>query len=329
METKNTKRKYVKKEKIVTPPIETSFSVVQQSTEEKKVVKKRITKTKKDVVDDKTGDNIQQIIEEKKADDIQEINSDGFMNEKMMNDTLNEIMKQINELDNKYVFPSASSMSSSSIIKDATFDMSNGKHNSIPSFIEEDEIQEPDTKEKKEGVKDERIKMLEERGDFLDLRLIEPHDYYKGFLELLTELDNVDPIDIIQFTTYVINLHKNYKQIWVVEDKRYNVIVGTVTLVLETNLFNKMGKYCRVEDLIVHHGIRKYGLGRTLVNHIFKIAREISCYKVVMNCKDNLVHFCENCGFEKDRIEMSINVTPTTVFRLEHDLLNHPDPFDT
>lgn len=324
METKNTKRKYTKKDKIVTPPIETSFSVVQQSTEEKKVVKKRIT-IKKDVVDNKTGDNIQQIIEEKKADGIQETSNGGFMDEKMMNDTLNEIIKQMNEMDNKYIFPS---VSSTSTIKNATLDISNGKHYSSASFIE-DEIQESDMKEKKDGVKDERIKMLEERGDFLDLRLIEPHDYYKGFLELLTELDNVDPIDIIQFTTYVINLHKNYKQIWVVEDKRYNVIVGTVTLVLETNLFNKMSKYCRVEDLIVHHGIRKYGLGRTLVNHIFKIAREISCYKVVMNCKDNLVHFCENCGFEKDRIEMSINVTPTTVFRLEHDLLNHPDPFDT
>lgn len=177
--------------------------------------------------------------------------------------------------------------------------------------------------------KSEKIKMLEEKGNFFDIRLLEPHDYYKGFLELLTEIDHVDPIDIIQFTSYVVNIPSNHRQIWVVEDMRYNVIVGTVTLIIENNLFNKMSKYCRIEDLVVHEGLRKYGLGRTLVNHVLKIAREINCYKVTLNTGEKHTRFYENCGFQKEKMEMTIKVTPTSVFRLEHDLLNDPDPFDT
>ena len=192
-------------------------------------------------------------------------------------------------------------------------------------FLQKDlHKEDPQTQEKTE-----RIRMLEERGDFLDLRVIEPHDYYKGFLELLTQLHDIEPIDIIQFTSYIVNLHTNYKQIWVVEDKRYNVIVGTVTLILEYDLFSKMSKYCRIKDLVVHEGIRKYGLGRTLVNHILKIAREINCFSVVLNSDDKNIKFYENCGFQKGKTEMTIGVTPTSVFRLEHDLLNDPDPFES
>lgn len=201
------------------------------------------------------------------------------------------------------------------------------KSSSARQFFKDDKnatnVKIPSTQEKSE-----KIKMMEENGDFLDLRLVEPQDYYKGFLELLTQLDHIDPIDIIQFTSYIVNLYVGHKQIWVVEDKRYNVVVGTVTFVIENNLFNNMSKYGRVEDLVVHEGIRKYGLGRTLVNHVLKIAREINCYKVTLNSNEKNEKFYENCGFKKNKIEMMIGVTPTSVFRLEHDLLNEPDPFE-
>jgi glucosamine-phosphate N-acetyltransferase len=235
--------------------------------------------------------------------EIHEDDTDSKMKlNKFMNETLSEIMKQMNNdtKDDKNTI-----LSSKNFVNDT-----NEKTN-------EDE-----------ETKSQKIKTLEERGDFLDLRLIEPHDYYKGFLELLTEIGPVEPIDIIQFTTYVVNLHNNYKQIWVVEDKRYNIIIGSITLILENNLFNKMGKYCRIEDLVVHDGIRKCGLGRTLVNHILKIAREINCFRVILNCNEKNINFYENCGFQHDKVEMTIDITPTTIFRLERDIMNEPNPFD-
>lgn len=221
---------------------------------------------------------------------------------KFMNETLSEIMKQMNN------------------------DTKDDKNTILSSS--KNVVNETNQKTDEE-TKSQKIKKLEEQGDFLDLRLIEPHDYYKGFLELLTEIGPVEPIDIIQFTTYVVNLHNNYKQIWVVEDKRYNIIIGSITLTLENNLFNKMGKYCRIEDLVVHDGIRKCGLGRTLVNHILKIAREISCFRVILNCNEKNINFYENCGFQNDKVEMTIDITPTSIFRLERDIMNEPNPFDS
>jgi len=236
--------------------------------------------------------------------EIDEDNTDSKMKlNKFMNETLNEIMKQMNN---------------------ETKDDKNTILSSLKNSVNDTNQQ---TNEEEE-TKSQKIKTLEERGDFLDLRLIEPHDYYKGFLELLTEIGPVEPIDIIQFTTYVVNLHNNYKQIWVVEDKRYDIIIGSITLILENNLFNKMGKYCRIEDLVVHDGIRKCGLGRTLVNHILKIAREISCFRVVLNCNEKNINFYENCGFKHDKVEMTIDITPTSIFRLERDIMNEPNPFD-
>ena len=143
---------------------------------------------------------------------------------------------------------------------------------------------------------------------FLEMRLVEPGDYYNDYFLLLSDLSDIDPtkINLQQFSRYIDNMHINYKQVWVIEDTRYKKIVCSMTILFEDKLIHTMSKVCHIEDLVVHHSVRRYGLGRAMMDHALQMAKEYDCYKMTLYCKDDLIPFYEKCNLQKKGVEMAM-----------------------
>ena len=143
---------------------------------------------------------------------------------------------------------------------------------------------------------------------FLEMRLIEPGDYYKDYFLLLADLSDIDPtkITLQQFSRYIDNMHINYKQVWVIEDTRYKKIVCSMTILFEDKLIHTMSKVCHIEDLVVHHCVRLHGLGRAMIDHALQIAKEYDCYKLTLYCKEEHIPFYEKCSLKQRGAEMAV-----------------------
>lgn len=143
--------------------------------------------------------------------------------------------------------------------------------------------------------------------DGIVIRTIEKQDYMKQYLQLLEQDFTISPtiISHSEFTNYVNYLH-NYHQVFVIENNNKNttVIVGSVTIFIETKLIHNFGKVAHVEDVIVDNTYRGKGLGKMLVQKCIDYARIHDCYKIILNCSDENIPFYEKCGFSKKENEM-------------------------
>ena len=56
---------------------------------------------------------------------------------------------------------------------------------------------------------------------------------------------------------------------------------------------------CHIEDVGVRKSFRGYGYGQQIVKYCIDFAKQNNCYKVKLNCSDNLIPFYEKLGFKK------------------------------
>ena len=83
-----------------------------------------------------------------------------------------------------------------------------------------------------------------------------------------------------------------------------NKIVGCVTYFIEYKMIRGGCKVLHVEDLIVDELCRKRGFGKDMLIYLINYAKNIGCYKIILNCSENLENFYVNCGFNKKNLQM-------------------------
>jgi glucosamine-phosphate N-acetyltransferase len=137
--------------------------------------------------------------------------------------------------------------------------------------------------------------------DLLNFRRLEKEDYDKNYLELLKQLTAVGDISKEKYETA---LDKMEAQVWVVEFE--GKIIASVSLLLEQKIIHECGIVGHLEDVVVDRDYRKYGLGKFIIERIIKIARERGCYKLIGDCKSELLGFYEKNGFESKCVQISI-----------------------
>ncbi len=128
-------------------------------------------------------------------------------------------------------------------------------------------------------------------------------DYYNGFLQLLEQLTVVNPTEISydDFSKHFDNLKSN---VFVIKDE--NKIIGTATVLIEHKFIHKLSSVGHIEDVVVDLRYRKCGLGKMIINHCIKYAKERNCYKIILNCANHNIEFYEKCGFTSKNVEMSM-----------------------
>jgi len=95
---------------------------------------------------------------------------------------------------------------------------------------------------------------------------------------------------------------------YVALDSATNEVVATVSLVLERKFIHRGGRVGRIEDVSVRKGFRGQGLATAVVRYAVTEARRLGCYKVILNCFEQLAPLYASLGFRKHDIGMRIDL---------------------
>jgi glucosamine-phosphate N-acetyltransferase len=134
-------------------------------------------------------------------------------------------------------------------------------------------------------------------------RKLEESDYHKNYLQLLSQLTQVGTISPEEFSKI---LSKIQSQIWVFEDVHANKIVASASIFLEKKIIHCGGIVAHLEDVIVDESYRGNQLGQKLIANVVEKARESGAYKIIADCKPELVSFYSKNGFEKRGEQIAI-----------------------
>lgn len=134
-------------------------------------------------------------------------------------------------------------------------------------------------------------------------RKLEELDYHKNYLQLLSQLTQVGHISPEEFSNI---LAKIQSQIWVFEDTAANKIVASASIFLEQKIIHGGGIVAHLEDVVVDQSYRGNQLGQKLIANIVEKARENGAYKIIADCKTELLSFYSKNGFEKRGEQIAI-----------------------
>ena len=82
-------------------------------------------------------------------------------------------------------------------------------------------------------------------------------------------------------------------------------IIGSGTIIFEPKIIRN-GKYVgHIEDIVVDNNFRSMGISKKIIDQLIHLAKEKNCYKIILDCKDNLCDFYEKNGFERHGVQMS------------------------
>lgn len=87
----------------------------------------------------------------------------------------------------------------------------------------------------------------------------------------------------------------------VIEDLRSNKIIGSATLVIERKFIHSCGIRGLLEDVVVDDTYRGKQLGKLIVVTVTLLAHHLGCYKMALQCKDNLIKFYNSIGYNSEK----------------------------
>lgn len=141
--------------------------------------------------------------------------------------------------------------------------------------------------------------------DNIIIRNIHNNDINKNILNILNQLSNTKTISKHFFSQFLKTLNNNH-QIIVIEDTINNIIIGMGTIIIEQKIIHNMGKVAHIEDIVIDTNYRKRGLATKLLTKLKSIAMHNKCYKIILNCNENLIKYYEKNGFLQKNIQMAI-----------------------
>ncbi|KAL0213524.1 hypothetical protein RCL1_007150 [Eukaryota sp. TZLM3-RCL] len=140
----------------------------------------------------------------------------------------------------------------------------------------------------------------------LRLRPLAIEDFHAGFLQVLEGLTEVGEVSEAQFIESFNSLEfSDNKHILVIEDLDRNIIIATGSLFIEQKFSHGCKKVGHIEDVSVLPNHQKNHLGITIVQHLVDYARDLGCYKVILQCTEANQSFYEKAGFKRCATSLS------------------------
>ena len=128
----------------------------------------------------------------------------------------------------------------------------------------------------------------------------------------LNKNDMSDVIELLQSMSEFRPPESEYSQIWNEFDSQNNVhsivaltnkkVIGYGSIIIETKI--RGGKMGHIEDIVSHIDFRKKGIGKSIIDELFEIAKKEGCYKVALQCKEHNVSFYEKNSYVLNGISM-------------------------
>lgn len=142
----------------------------------------------------------------------------------------------------------------------------------------------------------------------LTVRDLRREDLDNGFLDALAALTEVG-LTPEQAREVYVALPANMRTFVAMRDGR---VIGTCSLLVERKFIHAGGRVGHIEDVSVAASAQRQGIGTALVRHAIAEAKRAGCYKVILDCFDDLVGFYERMGFKPFNRGLRLNLsTPT------------------
>ena len=76
-------------------------------------------------------------------------------------------------------------------------------------------------------------------------------------------------------------------------------LLGIGTLLCEPKLIHNFSRVGHIEDISVRKDCQAQGVGKEIINRLIEKAKDLECYKIILDCSDDLVKYYEKFGFSK------------------------------
>ena len=128
------------------------------------------------------------------------------------------------------------------------------------------------------------------------------NDDYNKFLILINDFKETN----FSYENFIETFNKIFinSSIWVIE--KNDELIATGTILFEYKFIRNISKISHLEDICVSKKYRNQNYGKILINHLIQISKENGCYKVILDCFDELEEFYKKNEFKKNGIQMSI-----------------------
>ena len=128
-------------------------------------------------------------------------------------------------------------------------------------------------------------------------------ELFEYFKEQLIELYNqLSVCENIESNMFIEFLQRSNVYLFVNETMK---IIGSITALYERKMIHNGGIVCHIEDFVVHKDYRNQGIGKRLMNHVLEDAKQKQCYKIILDCNENMYNYYQQYGFETKNIQMS------------------------
>ena len=127
-----------------------------------------------------------------------------------------------------------------------------------------------------------------------------------NFLETLSNVRETGEIEKEKQIEILKKINSQDGHIFVVikEDK----IIGTSTILIEQKFIRNGAKTGHIEDVAVDKNLKGMGIGNAVVKECIEYAKNRGCYKIILDCSEEVRIFYEKLGFVKSDHHMRMNI---------------------
>jgi glucosamine-phosphate N-acetyltransferase len=129
------------------------------------------------------------------------------------------------------------------------------------------------------------------------IREIQAVDLGKGFLEVLENLAPVGQLGKDRAARIFHEIRSNPLHKIYVAVKEDGLVLGTTTLLVEPKFIFEGSRIGHIEDVAVRKEFGGFGIGSKLVLHATQKAKELGCFRTVLDCSDERMRFYEKLGY--------------------------------
>lgn len=125
--------------------------------------------------------------------------------------------------------------------------------------------------------------------------------YSTIYFKLLSQLTECPIINSERYKTIIQNIPDNH-HIFVYQID--NIPIGIITILIEQKLIHDGKCVGHIEDVVIDKNYNNKGIGSLMINNTISFAKENNCYKILLNCNENIKEFYKKNGLTEKNIAM-------------------------
>jgi glucosamine-phosphate N-acetyltransferase len=129
----------------------------------------------------------------------------------------------------------------------------------------------------------------------------------EGFLETLRNMSETGEINLEDAEKILLEIKLQNGIVFIAKTNEKKII-GTMKLLVEQKFIHHGGKVGHIEDVAVRKEYEGKGIASEIIKKIIPFAKQNGCYKIILDCKDNLIPFYQRFGFYKHENCMRIDL---------------------